>query len=70
MVNVPAPETAGSKVLPLTPVPLNVPPAVAAVSVAAGSPVHIELRGVMVASGVAETVTVSVSELPQEPPMV
>ena len=73
MICVPIPAVAGSKVpfeAFVIPVPLHVPPAVAADKLKEAAPTHTIVGCVMVALGIAKTVTKAVSKLPQFPLMV
>ena len=73
MVYEPIPAMAGSKV-PFTasviPVPLQVPPPVAATKLVGVALTHKEAIGVIVASSLGRTVTIVVSTFPQAPEMV
>lgn len=69
----PSPAVAGSKVpfvAFIMPVPLQLPPDVAALRLKAGAPTHTEGGCVMVAFSVLFTVTSAVSEPPQAPEVV
>ena len=73
MVCAPAPATAGSKLFPLTPVPLNVPPAGLSplpASAYAGASTHTELFAGQVTTGNAFTVMVQVHVFEQPLPSV